>query len=317
MACAGFGTALTMPASTAAVMEAAPGERSGAAAAVFNAARQIGSALGVALFGTLVATGLVPGLHTSMGIGAAGFLLAAFLSARCIPGTGRAATRGNGGRDGRGRRPGGNRAGGAARPRFSRSSSSPTSMRCAGRAPPGGGRLLGVAGLGEGAQTGELRAQHDADRRDLLGLGMAPLDTQPGCGRVIGRHRLVGRRGVIDGRGPARGRSVPGRRARVGGTVSSAAPRSSARVSAATGGSSPVTVSVTTAVPSSVTAAASRASPASVEVPSPAGLASPMTVLASVDVLMWGPSDRWWSAVGDRWPRRCAVPCPGRSQGRR
>ncbi|MFG2827246.1 MFS transporter [Streptomyces sp. NPDC048434] len=93
MACAGFGTALTMPASTAAVMEAAPGEHSGVAAAVFNAARQTGSALGVALFGTLVATGLVTGLHTAVSIGAAGFLAAAALSARCIPGTGRAGNR--------------------------------------------------------------------------------------------------------------------------------------------------------------------------------------------------------------------------------
>lgn len=90
MACAGFGTALTMPAATAAVMEAAPGERSGAAAAVFNAARQIGSALGVALFGTLVATHLVAGLHLAVSIGSAGFLAAAVLSARCIPGTARA-----------------------------------------------------------------------------------------------------------------------------------------------------------------------------------------------------------------------------------
>lgn len=92
MACVGFGTALTMPASTAAVMEAAPGERGGVAAAVFNAARQTGSALGVALFGTLVAPGLVPGLHLSVLIGAAGFLTAAALAARRIPGSGRAGT---------------------------------------------------------------------------------------------------------------------------------------------------------------------------------------------------------------------------------
>ncbi|MFF4288867.1 MFS transporter [Streptomyces sp. NPDC001633] len=89
MAAAGFGTALTMPAATAAVMEAAPGGRSGAAAAVFNAARQTGSALGVALFGTLVAGGLVTGLHTSVVIGAAGFLVAAALAARRIPGINR------------------------------------------------------------------------------------------------------------------------------------------------------------------------------------------------------------------------------------
>ncbi|MGX1854980.1 MFS transporter [Streptomyces sp. NPDC055299] len=92
MACVGFGTALTMPASTAAVMEATPGERGGVAAAVFNAARQTGSALGVALFGTLVAAGLVPGLHLSVLIGAAGFLIAAALAARRIPGSGRAGT---------------------------------------------------------------------------------------------------------------------------------------------------------------------------------------------------------------------------------
>ncbi|WP_236573430.1 MFS transporter [Streptomyces sp. GS7] len=87
MAAAGFGTALTMPASTAAVMDAAPGERSGAAAAVFNAARQLGSVLGVAVFGTLTAAGLVPGLHTAVSAGAAGFLVAAGLAARYVPGT--------------------------------------------------------------------------------------------------------------------------------------------------------------------------------------------------------------------------------------
>ncbi|BDH12914.1 MFS transporter [Streptomyces hygroscopicus] len=89
MACAGFGTALTMPASVAAVMEAAPDEHSGAAAAVFNTARQTGSALGVALFGTLIAPGLVAGLHTAVSIAAAVFLTAAALAARCIPGGGR------------------------------------------------------------------------------------------------------------------------------------------------------------------------------------------------------------------------------------
>ncbi|MEU5211634.1 MFS transporter [Streptomyces sp. NPDC020742] len=86
MAGAGFGTALTMPAATAAVMEAAPGERSGAAAAVFNAARQTGSAVGVALFGTLAAGDLVPGLHTAVLLGGGGFLTAAALAARCLPG---------------------------------------------------------------------------------------------------------------------------------------------------------------------------------------------------------------------------------------
>ncbi|WP_275306550.1 MFS transporter [Streptomyces yunnanensis] len=91
MAAAGFGTALTMPSATAAVMESAPGERGGAAAAVFNAARQLGSVLGVAVFGTLTAGGLVPGLHTAAVVGAAGFLVAALLTARRAPGTARTA----------------------------------------------------------------------------------------------------------------------------------------------------------------------------------------------------------------------------------
>ncbi|MFK0293688.1 MFS transporter [Streptomyces sp. NPDC090442] len=87
MAAAGFGTALTMPAATAAVMESAPGDRGGAAAAVFNAARQMGSVLGVAVFGTLTTGGLVPGLHTAALIGAAGFLAAALGAARWAPGS--------------------------------------------------------------------------------------------------------------------------------------------------------------------------------------------------------------------------------------
>ncbi|WP_369360332.1 MFS transporter [Streptomyces sp. cg2] len=90
MAAAGFGTALTMPAATAAVMESAPGERGGAAAAVFNAARQLGSVLGVAVFGTLTAGGLVPGIHSSALLAAAGFLAAALLAARWAPRAGRA-----------------------------------------------------------------------------------------------------------------------------------------------------------------------------------------------------------------------------------
>ncbi|MGG2460789.1 MFS transporter [Streptomyces sp. RGM 3693] len=89
MAAAGFGTALTMPAATTAVMESAPGDRGGAAAAVFNAARQVGSVLGVAVFGTLTAGGLVAGLHGAALAAAAGFLAAALLAARWVPGAAR------------------------------------------------------------------------------------------------------------------------------------------------------------------------------------------------------------------------------------
>ncbi|MFI6741557.1 MFS transporter [Nonomuraea sp. NPDC050451] len=77
----GFGTGFTMPAATAAIMEAAPPELGGAASAVFNAARQTGSAIGVALVGTLVAGGgLVAGLHADVVVGGLGFLIAASLA---------------------------------------------------------------------------------------------------------------------------------------------------------------------------------------------------------------------------------------------
>ncbi|WP_405751343.1 MFS transporter [Streptomyces sp. NBC_00144] len=87
MAAAGFGTAFTMPASTAAVMEAVPAGRGGAAAAAFNAARQIGSAIGVAVFGTLVAGDFLGGLHTAVSVGAAGFLTAAVVAALLVRGS--------------------------------------------------------------------------------------------------------------------------------------------------------------------------------------------------------------------------------------
>jgi DHA2 family methylenomycin A resistance protein-like MFS transporter len=81
MMLSGFGTGFTMPAATSAIMEAAPAELGGAASAVFNAARQIGSAIGVALVGTLVAGGgLVGGLHADVVVGGLGFLVAAALT---------------------------------------------------------------------------------------------------------------------------------------------------------------------------------------------------------------------------------------------
>jgi hypothetical protein len=46
---AGFGMAFTMPAATAAVIEAAPADRAGIASGVLNASRQAGGAIGVAL----------------------------------------------------------------------------------------------------------------------------------------------------------------------------------------------------------------------------------------------------------------------------
>ncbi|MGW5117082.1 hypothetical protein ACWEQ8_16865 [Streptomyces noursei] len=55
---------------------------------MFNAARQLGSVLGVAVFGTLTTGGLVPGLHGAAVAGATGFLAAALLAARRVPGAG-------------------------------------------------------------------------------------------------------------------------------------------------------------------------------------------------------------------------------------
>jgi MFS transporter, DHA2 family, methylenomycin A resistance protein len=79
---AGFGMAFTMPAATAAVIEAAPADRAGIASGVLNASRQAGGAIGVALLGTLIAGGaFVTGLHAAMAVSAASFLAAAAVTA--------------------------------------------------------------------------------------------------------------------------------------------------------------------------------------------------------------------------------------------
>jgi MFS transporter, DHA2 family, methylenomycin A resistance protein len=78
----GFGMAFTMPAATAAIIEAAPPSRAGIAAGVLNAARRAGGAIGVALLGTLIAgPAFVPGLHAAMAVSAGAFLLAAGVTA--------------------------------------------------------------------------------------------------------------------------------------------------------------------------------------------------------------------------------------------
>ena len=51
-----------------------------------NTARQTGSAAGVAISGSLVAAfGLTSGITIFMAIGAAGYLLAVFVTALCVP----------------------------------------------------------------------------------------------------------------------------------------------------------------------------------------------------------------------------------------
>jgi DHA2 family methylenomycin A resistance protein-like MFS transporter len=78
----GVGMALTMPAATAAAMEAAPSERAGLASGTLNAARQAGGVIGVALLGTLVAasTDVAAALQLAMAIAAAAFAVGALLA---------------------------------------------------------------------------------------------------------------------------------------------------------------------------------------------------------------------------------------------
>jgi DHA2 family methylenomycin A resistance protein-like MFS transporter len=87
MMAAGFGTSFALTGSTTTVMGAAPAGYAGTASALFNTTRQIGSASGVALGGTLLATApdYGAGLRTSMAVGALAYLTAAGLAWRCVP----------------------------------------------------------------------------------------------------------------------------------------------------------------------------------------------------------------------------------------
>ena len=57
LAPAGFGGGLVVPTITARMLESAPLRLAGSASAAFNTARQIGSAIGVAVFGALLSSG--------------------------------------------------------------------------------------------------------------------------------------------------------------------------------------------------------------------------------------------------------------------
>ncbi|MFG1791138.1 DHA2 family efflux MFS transporter permease subunit [Nocardia sp. NPDC049149] len=81
MLAAGAGTAFTMPAATGAAMTAAPADRSGAASALLNTARQLGSAVGVALAGTMLSANFLPGLHITAVLGTLAFLVGALVTA--------------------------------------------------------------------------------------------------------------------------------------------------------------------------------------------------------------------------------------------
>ncbi|MCX5383174.1 MFS transporter [Streptomyces sp. NBC_00083] len=79
-----LGCALSIPALTAAMLEALPPERAGLAAGVLNAGRQVAGALSIAVFGSLVAgpAGFVPGLRLSLLLACALFAAAALATLR-------------------------------------------------------------------------------------------------------------------------------------------------------------------------------------------------------------------------------------------
>lgn len=87
MMAAGFGTSFALTGATTTVLEAAPPGYAGTASALFNTARQIGSASGVALGGTLLATAADygTGLRVAMAGGALAYLVAAGLAVACVP----------------------------------------------------------------------------------------------------------------------------------------------------------------------------------------------------------------------------------------
>jgi MFS transporter, DHA2 family, methylenomycin A resistance protein len=89
----GLGLGLLVPAMTSSLLGSVEKARSGVAAGTLNALRQTGSVLGVALFGSLIASAhLTRGLHLSLAISAALTLVAAGLS----PLIGRASARPDG-----------------------------------------------------------------------------------------------------------------------------------------------------------------------------------------------------------------------------
>ncbi|MFG2722450.1 MFS transporter [Streptomyces sp. NPDC048416] len=79
-----LGCGISIPALTAAMMEALPQERAGLAAGVLNAGRQVAGALSIAVFGSLVAGGggFIPGLRTSLLVAAVLFAVSALATLR-------------------------------------------------------------------------------------------------------------------------------------------------------------------------------------------------------------------------------------------
>ncbi|MEV5707062.1 MFS transporter [Actinoallomurus sp. NPDC052274] len=80
----GVGAGAVVPAMTSAVLESVEPEYAGVASAQLNTARQVGGAVGVALFGTLVAGSFIPGLRLSLVIGSAALVIGSATAARWV-----------------------------------------------------------------------------------------------------------------------------------------------------------------------------------------------------------------------------------------
>ncbi|WP_242884715.1 MFS transporter [Actinomadura litoris] len=99
----GTGGALAMPALTTLMLDGVPAERAGVAAALLNTVRQTGGALGIAVFGALLARGFAAGMRASLII-AACLLAASALTASALLGRAGGGPRGSSGAARRGRR---------------------------------------------------------------------------------------------------------------------------------------------------------------------------------------------------------------------
>jgi DHA2 family methylenomycin A resistance protein-like MFS transporter len=78
------GGGLIVPPLTSALLETVDAAQAGLAAGVLNAARQLGSAVGVAVFGALLGAGFVTGMHRAVLVGAGATLAGAGLSLRYV-----------------------------------------------------------------------------------------------------------------------------------------------------------------------------------------------------------------------------------------
>jgi MFS transporter, DHA2 family, methylenomycin A resistance protein len=81
----GLGLGLLVPAMTSALLGSVDKSRSGIASGTLNTARQTGSVLGVAVFGSLAAGDVVSGLHSSVAVSIALSLAAVALAATLDP----------------------------------------------------------------------------------------------------------------------------------------------------------------------------------------------------------------------------------------